>query len=121
MYLLQRKAAHGQRQVSTLRQRLRVLFLIVITLLALLLVDAVIPARAQPSAWLAVKIINVYQWMGRPVTRKYVVCRFRPTCSDYAKQAIGTHGFWLGSWMAVDRLRRCNSGTPLGTYDSPVP
>ena len=44
------------------------------------------------------------------------VCRFRPTCSEYAAQAIGRHGAWRGLGMAAKRLCRCHPFHP-GGYD----
>ena len=46
-------------------------------------------------------------------------CRFHPTCSHYAAEAVRTHGALAGAWLAVRRLLRC---TPLhaGGFD-PVP
>ncbi len=46
-------------------------------------------------------------------------CRFTPTCSQYALEAVEKHGAFKGTWLAVKRLLRCN---PLfkGGYD-PVP
>ncbi len=46
-------------------------------------------------------------------------CRFAPSCSHYAYEAIEVHGSAKGSWMAVRRLVRCRPGHP-GGYD-PVP
>ncbi|HWQ34080.1 MAG TPA: membrane protein insertion efficiency factor YidD [Blastocatellia bacterium] len=34
-------------------------------------------------------------------------CRFTPTCSEYAAEAIAKYGFWKGSWMGFRRLLRC--------------
>lgn len=46
-------------------------------------------------------------------------CRFYPTCSEYAAQAIRIHGFWVGMWLAIKRLSKCH---PLHSGgDDPVP
>lgn len=46
-------------------------------------------------------------------------CRFQPTCSQYAIEAIEAHGALGGSWLAVKRIARCNPWGPHG-WD-PVP
>lgn len=45
-------------------------------------------------------------------------CRFEPTCSEYARQAVLGHGVVRGAWLALRRLVRCH---PLhaGGYDPP--
>jgi uncharacterized protein len=35
-------------------------------------------------------------------------CRFQPTCSDYAIEALKKYGFIKGSWIALKRIFRCN-------------
>ncbi len=47
-------------------------------------------------------------------------CRFTPTCSQYALEAIEKYGAAKGSWLAVKRLIRCNPFNKGDIYD-PVP
>ncbi len=46
-------------------------------------------------------------------------CRFRPTCSEYAYEAVEKYGAFKGGWMALRRILRCNPFCK-GGYD-PVP
>ena len=46
-------------------------------------------------------------------------CRFYPTCSSYAREAIAVHGSLKGSWLAVTRILRCGPWHPGGS--DPVP
>lgn len=64
-----------------------------------------------------VKLISLYQHTVSPVWPG--ACRYQPTCSHYAQEAIQTHGAVRGGWLAIKRLARC---TPWGGqgYD-PVP
>ena len=47
-------------------------------------------------------------------------CRFYPTCSTYALQAVEKYGAWKGGWMALRRICRCNPFYKGDRYD-PVP
>ena len=71
----------------------------------------------KPLASLMGALIGVYQWTLSPVLGPR--CRFLPTCSDYAREALELHGALFGSWLALRRICRCH---PLGGsgYD-PVP
>ena len=61
--------------------------------------------------------IVFYQTCISPFTP--ATCRFTPTCSEYAKQALKKHGPIKGLWLAIWRILRCNPWGGSG-YD-PVP
>ncbi len=42
------------------------------------------------------------------------VCRFEPSCSRYAIEALQRHGAFRGSWLAVQRIVRCNPWGGMG-------
>jgi len=65
----------------------------------------------------ALIVIELYQVMVSPILAP--ACRFFPTCSDYAHQAIVTHGFSKGILLATKRILRCHPFHP-GGFD-PVP
>ena len=67
--------------------------------------------------WLCVVPIRIYQRLVSPVLPP--ACRFYPTCSAYATEAILVHGIVRGGWLAVRRLVRCHPWGGSG-YD-PVP
>jgi putative membrane protein insertion efficiency factor len=64
-----------------------------------------------------VALVRIYQWTLRPLLGAN--CRFYPTCSEYAVEALQTHGALRGSALAAGRVLRCNPWHP-GGYD-PVP
>jgi uncharacterized protein len=61
--------------------------------------------------------IDVYRVTLAPLVGGF--CRFEPSCSVYAEQAIGRHGARRGCWLAMRRLMRCQPFYP-GGFD-PVP
>ena len=56
--------------------------------------------------FLVLKIIRVYQKYLSPLLGPS--CRFHPTCSEYAFQAIETYGVFKGGFLAIKRILKCN-------------
>lgn len=46
-------------------------------------------------------------------------CRYTPTCSAYALEALGRHGAWKGGWLAARRVARCHPWGGFGVDDVP--
>ncbi len=62
-------------------------------------------------------LVRVYQAVLSPHIP--AACRFEPTCSQYAVEALQRHGAWRGLWLTTARLLRCR---PFGGGgDDPVP
>lgn len=64
-------------------------------------------------------IIRVYQWVLSPWLGGN--CRFYPSCSHYALEAVETHGALRGGWLALRRLLRCHPLAPGGVDLVPPP
>lgn len=71
----------------------------------------------SPLQWLATTIIRGYQLLISPILGPR--CRFNPTCSYYAIEAIRVHGVMKGSWLAGKRILKCHPLHPGG--EDPVP
>ena len=61
--------------------------------------------------------VRGYQWFIRPVLPS--ACRFHPSCSAYADEALQRHGAWRGGLLTARRVCRCGPWT-RGGFD-PVP
>jgi len=79
--------------------------------------DPVRPNLRSPAAWLLSLPVRAYRlllspWVGNG-------CRYQPTCSVYALEALERHGALKGGWLAAKRIARCH---PLGGHGyDPVP
>ncbi len=73
--------------------------------------------EANGVTQLLIKLIRIYQRWVSPMTAPH--CRFQPSCSAYAVEALESHGLVRGSVLSLWRLLRCNPWGGSG-YD-PVP
>ncbi|MDD2776240.1 MAG: membrane protein insertion efficiency factor YidD [Gallionella sp.] len=64
-----------------------------------------------------IKLIHGYQYFISPLSPPS--CRFVPSCSQYAVDALTRYGFMKGSWLSIKRIARCNPWHS-GGYD-PIP
>ena len=74
-------------------------------------------ALSRALSWPLIGLVKLYRvtlspWLG-------MNCRFQPTCSEYAIEALKKHGIFKGSWLAAKRIGRCHPWGGSG-YD-PVP
>lgn len=73
--------------------------------------------QVSPLAHIIALPIRFYRLLISPMLGSN--CRFQPTCSSYALEALQRHGAWRGFWLAFRRILRCRPGGGSG-YD-PVP
>lgn len=90
--------------------------------------DAPAPEASRVRSGLAAGSRSAARWILLFLVRFYITflsayfggaCKFYPSCSQYAQEAIARHGAARGSWLALKRLGRCRPFTQ-GGYD-PVP
>ncbi|MGB0408781.1 MAG: membrane protein insertion efficiency factor YidD [Opitutales bacterium] len=75
------------------------------------------------AARCASRLVRIYQLTVSPAMHAILGpgsgCRFYPTCSCYAREALAKHGFFTGAWLSLRRILRCHPWRQAG-FD-PVP
>ena len=56
--------------------------------------------------WPLIGLIRIYQWVISPNLGPK--CRYQPTCSHYAVEALKKHGPFQGFWLVIRRISRCH-------------
>ncbi|MGW1682708.1 membrane protein insertion efficiency factor YidD [Saccharopolyspora sp. NPDC002376] len=75
--------------------------------------------RPSPLAWVLLGPVHVYRKVISPLLPP--MCRFYPSCSTYAVEALTTHGLFRGGWLTLRRLVRCGPWHPGGIDPVPPP
>jgi len=75
--------------------------------------------RPSAAAWLLILLLNGYRRFVSPLLAPR--CRFYPSCSAYALEAVRLHGALRGSWLAARRLSRCHPFHAGGLDPVPAP
>lgn len=71
----------------------------------------------SPAAAVLRAFVRAYRWSWSAVMGRQ--CRFLPSCSEYAEEALATHGAGRGAWLALKRVCRCHPWGGSGL--DPVP
>lgn len=75
----------------------------------------------QRGSGAAARLVAAVRYYQREISpRRRPCCRFTPTCSAYAVEALETHGALRGSWLTVRRLVRCRPGAAGGADAVPA-
>lgn len=110
-----------QEEAHRRQRRVWFIWVAAVVLAAAVAFDWTRPPRRQISVALYQRIvIGGYRVVLKPLSDRYIHCRFQPTCSQYSEEAMLAHGFPKGLWLTTSRLFRCMPSVPAGTRD-PVP
>jgi len=71
----------------------------------------------QCTKFVMLKLLRAYKWAVSPMLP--AACRYVPTCSEYAMEAVERYGALRGGWMALGRVLRCHPFAGAG-YDPVV-
>ncbi|MFZ0762165.1 MAG: membrane protein insertion efficiency factor YidD [Candidatus Sulfotelmatobacter sp.] len=71
----------------------------------------------QCAKFVTLQLLRAYKWAISPLLPP--ACRFVPTCSEYAMEAVERYGAWRGGWMGLTRVLRCHPFGRAG-YDPVV-
>lgn len=64
-------------------------------------------ARRTPLQWVLLTLVGAYRRFISPLKPR-PTCRFHPTCSAYAAEAVEKHGGLKGSWLSLRRILKCH-------------
>ncbi len=78
-----------------------------------------LPQRTSIFARALLVFVRAYRLLLSPILPP--ACRFEPTCSRYAEEAVRVHGAWRGTWLTLGRLLRCRPGGGKGYDPVPIP
>ncbi len=81
--------------------------------------------EVNPLQQILMLAVRLYRWTVSPVLGMLLGpgwgCRFQPSCSAYALEALRVHGAWKGTVLTLRRLGRCHPWGPCGHDPVPAP
>jgi putative membrane protein insertion efficiency factor len=89
---------------------------LIVVALGLLAADATRPPAAQAAARWYIVTVRLYQ-RNHSLSKKFIRCRYSPTCSEYSVQAVKKYGIGRGLVLTLRRLSLCRGNLPFGTSD----
>lgn len=83
--------------------------------------NSTVVAAAHPIHRAVTKLFILMIWAYQLAIRPFLIgsCKFQPSCSEYAAQALARHGLSRGAWLSVRRICKCHPFGPGGI--DPVP
>lgn len=108
------------RSLSRVLRKLHTWLALLLLFCALAIADSLRPPSRQVSVRVFAAAVDGYHHYLHPITGRWIRCRYRPTCSRYAVQAVQKYGIAKGLALSYRRIRSCRETVPMGTRD-PVP
>jgi putative membrane protein insertion efficiency factor len=105
--------------LQTYVKRWRLALVLPVLVLAVGVYDAQHRPPERVGVRLFVASVELYRLTVRPLTSRWIRCRYRPTCSEYAIEAVEKYGLLGGLARANRRVWSCRRSVPMGTFDPP--
>jgi len=110
----------GRRAPGQLLKKPHTWLALLLLFFLLCVADSLRPPARQASVRVFAAAVDGYHHYIHPITGRWIRCRYQPTCSHYAVEAVQKYGIAKGLLLSYRRIRSCQRTVPQGTRD-PVP